>query len=474
MEIRDFIEQNMQNMIDDITEFVAIPSVFDPETATAEKPFGEEVNRGLEWILAKAETMGFAVKNIDGYAGEITAGSGDYIIGVLAHEDVVAGGDDWDTPAFEGVVKDGALYGRGTIDDKGPLISALYGMKYLMDEEKIPEGTALRMIVGTNEEEDWGGINYYVDHVDKLPNYSIVPDAYFPLIYCEKGLLDFDVSMKLENVDDDAEIVVKALHGGAAKNVVAGKVYATLTCKGMKEKKVAAALNRIEGIQASAGILMEDGVGTGTVEVVVQGQTAHAMAPEKGVNAISVLMKALNGLLWTTSIDAFVEAYSESIGMGYNGKEMGIGFEDELSGILTQNIGIIRMEDDVITLECNIRYPASLEKEATIGAIRDAWEKAGFDFMERTYLPPVYIRPDSDFVQKLMSVYQKVTGDTASEAMAIGGATYARGIPNAVAFGPLFPYEEELAHEANECLNLESLDKMTEIYICALESLLKM
>lgn len=466
MKIREFVESNMQNMIDDITAFVAIPSVFDPSTVSAEKPFGEEVDRGLNWILAKADSMGFAVKNVDGYAGEITAGDGEFMIGVLAHEDVVAGGDDWNTPPFEAVVKDNMLYGRGTADDKGPLISSLYAMKYLMDEGKIPEGTCLRMIVGTNEEEDWGGINYYVEHVDKLPNYSIVPDGYFPLIYCEKGLLDFDVSMKTDGVEDEAELVVKELRGGAAKNVVAGKVYATLTCKGMSEKKVAAALNRFDAIQAEAG--------DGFVQVVVQGKTAHAMAPEKGLNAVSVFMKALHDLPWTTSIDNFLDSYSEYIGMGYNGKEMGIGYEDELSGILTQNIGIIRFEDDVITLECNIRYPASLEKESTIAAIKGAWEKAGFDFVERAYLPPVYTKPDSAFVQKLMGVYQNITGDKESEAMAIGGATYARGIPNAVAFGPLFPYEEELAHEANECLDLASLDKMTEIYICALEELLHM
>jgi succinyl-diaminopimelate desuccinylase len=339
-------------------------------------------------------------------------------------------------------------------------------MKYLMDEGKIPEHTSLRMIVGTNEEEDWGGINYYVEHVDKLPDYSIVPDAAFPLINCEKGLLDFDVSMKIQELEEDAELVVKNLRGGAAKNIVAGKLYATLGCGNMKEKKLAAKLNEYDHVEATAGI--------GEVEIMVQGKPCHAMSPEKGLNAISVFIKLLNDLPWTTSIDPFVDVYSEIIGMGYNGKETGIGFEDDLSGLLTQNVGVIHMEDDVITLECNIRYPASLEKEATITAIREAWETAGFDFEEKAYLPPVYIRPDSDFVQKLMGVYQEVTGDTESKPMAIGGATYARGIPNAIAFGPVFPYEEELAHEADEYIDLDSLEKMTEIYIRAMEELLNM
>ncbi len=86
-------------------------------------------------------------------------------------------------------MKDGAIYGRGTGDDKGPLISSLYAMKYLMDEGKIPAGTCLRMIVGTNEEEGWGGINYYKSQAEKLPDYSIVPDGYFFRSFTVKRVL---------------------------------------------------------------------------------------------------------------------------------------------------------------------------------------------------------------------------------------------------------------------------------------------
>ena len=99
-------------------------------------------------------------------------------------------------------------------------------------------------------------------------------------------------------------------------------------------------------------------------------------------------------------------------------------------------------------------------------------KKYGFFYNEVDYLAPVYHKKDSALIRCLMEAYQEVTGDMDTEPMDIGGATYARALPNAVAFGPLFPYEEELAHEANEFLSIESLQKMTEIFVKGLYKLM--
>lgn len=465
MELKHFIEANKEAMVEDIIGLVNIPSVFDEDDIGEGKPFGGNVAEGLEWILEKAKSMGMKVKNYEGYAGEITIGEGDVMIGVLAHEDVVAAGDDWETEPFNAVVKNNRIYGRGSSDDKGPLISSLYAMKYLMDEGKIPEGKCLRMIVGTNEEEAWGGINYYVEHVDKLPDYSIVPDGYFPLIFCEKGLLDIDFEFTSKK-DAGADLIVESLCGGSGRNVVPGKAGAVLSCSEEDAEKVAAELCSMEGVNAE----IEGSV----IKVTAQGKGTHAMSPEKGVNAVSRLFAALKDISFSTSIDDFLETYSRYIGMTYNGENFGCCFEDELSGKLTFNIGAAEYKDGVIHLDANLRYPASMEKNTVTDAIEKTCAEAGFacDFVD--YLPPVYIKPDSPFVTRLMEVYREVTGDTDHDAFAIGGATYARAIPNAAAFGPLFPYEEELAHEANEFLSIDSLEKMTLIFGKALESLLMM
>lgn len=473
MTIKEFIEKNKTQMIDDISALIAIPSVWDEETAGEGQPFGREVARGLAWILDRAEAMGMEAKNVEGYVGEITTGGREdaaaeapLMIGVLAHEDVVPAGDGWETEPFEAVVKDGRIYGRGSSDDKGPLVSCLYAMKYLKEEGLIPDDCCLRMIVGTNEEEAWGGINYYTEHVDRLPDYSIVPDGYFPLVFCEKGLLDFDLSIPSKGICRDA-VTVSALTGGSGRNVVAGSARCTLACGDADTAaQIAEQLCRCENVAAQA----EGAV----VQVASEGKSTHAMSPEKGVNAINMLFAALGELECELSIGDAIEKYNRWIGNAYNGEKFGCGFEDALSGKLTFNIGTLGYDEEKgeVVLEANMRYPASMEKETVVAAIEKTCGEAGIGWVETDWLPPVYTEPDSPFVVKLMDVYRDVTGDRDNDAFAIGGATYARAIPNAAAFGPLFPYEEELAHEPNEFLAVDSLEKMTEIFIKALEALL--
>lgn len=210
------------------------------------------------------------------------------------------------------------------------------------------------------------------------------------------------------------------------------------------------------------------------VRVKAEGKSTHAMSPEKGMNAIGMMLQAFSELPCTLSIGDFVETYCKTIGMTCNGEKLGIGFEDELTGKLTFNIGVIRYKGKDVKMEGNLRYPASMQKEEIWQALQNSCREAGYICMEREHLPPVYIQPDSPFVTRLMNVYRKISGDTESSAFTIGGATYARAIPNAVAFGPLFPYEEELAHEANECISIESLDKMTAVFAAGLRSLLEL
>lgn len=465
MEWMDFIKENKDAMVKDIVDFINIPTMYDEDGAKEGQPFGKDVDRGLKWILAKAAEMGMAVKDYDGYAGEVTIGNGSFMIGILAHEDVVAAGEGWETEPFDAVVKDGNIYGRGTADDKGPLISSLYAMKYLLDENRVPNDTCVRLIIGTNEEESWGGINYYVEHAERLPDYSIVPDGYFPLIFCEKGLFDFNLEMKPE-CNEHADVLVRSLQGGSGRNIVPGKASCDLKCVAISSEEIAAKLNMIEGITASSS--------GDSVFAESRGKSTHAMSPEKGINAINRLLNALGELDISLSMDDFIDRYNENIGMTYNGEKMGLNFEDELSGKLTYNTGIIKWDGETVLMESNLRYPASMEKQTMMQAMDRFCKNTGFSWKMKDYLPPVYTKPDSPFVTRLMNVYRDITGDMENDAFAIGGATYARAIPNAVAFGPLFPYEEELAHEANEFLSIDSLEKMTLIYGKALESLLKM
>lgn len=464
MKAEEFVRKNLPYMIEDIKELIAIPTVYNPQKATDENPFGPEVAEGLKWVLNRASNMGMSVKNVDGYAGEINAGTGEFMIGVLLHEDVVPAGDGWTCEPFVPHLEDDKLFGRGSSDDKGPLISSLYAVKYLKEEGKIPENASIRMIIGTNEEEAWECINYYVEHAVRLPDYSIVPDGYFPLIFCEKGLLDINLSVEAAAESGDVKVI--ALKGGSGRNVVPGKASITLEA----EKHVLRAI----ADEASKNPNLKAMMTENQLNILAEGKSTHAMQPEKGLNAISLLLDFMGQIPYRVSIGHAIEVYNQSIGMTYNGEKLGIGFADQQSGLLTFNVGVISYKEDKLHIEANIRYPASMEKEHVINLILRECALKGLEAEITDYLPPVYIDPESAFMKTLLEVYQKETGDYDTAAFAIGGATYARGIPNAVAFGPLFPYEEELAHEANEFISIESLEKMTLIFIKALEKLLMM
>ena len=153
MTIQEFVLKHKDEMCSDLVEFINIPTVLDETTVTAEHPFGAGPYKGLEWFLNKASSFGFETRNVDGYAGEITVGTGDFMIGILGHSDVVSEGEGWLTNPFQASIEDGKIIGRGSSDDKGPILSCLYGMRYLSENDLIPKGSCLRMIVGSDEEE---------------------------------------------------------------------------------------------------------------------------------------------------------------------------------------------------------------------------------------------------------------------------------------------------------------------------------
>lgn len=450
--MREYIEKNMPEMVRCLKQLVSIPGVFD-EVSFKGAPFGKNIQKSLEHVLDTGQDMGFQVKNYDGYAGEITVGKGKRIIGILCHTDVVSAGEGWETDPFDPVIKDGKIYGRGTSDDKGPLVSSLFAMKYLADNQLIPDDVSLRMIIGTDEEESWQCIRYYLNHTDTLPEVSIVPDANFPLLYCEKGLLDFDLSSDIA-MNEKAQIQLVELKGGRSRNIVPDEAVCLLKC----ENPEVTAQTMVLPKQVTAKIC------DGFLKLTSKGISTHCMSPEKGCNAVSILLETLGQFGEEFSHNSYMEKFHQAIGMDYDGARLGCAMEDS-AGALTFNVGTVCMQSDgQIFLQCNIRYPASVEYSVIRELLEKQLKKNNFLYHEVDHLAPVYHKKDAPLIRCLMDAYQEVTGDKDTEPMAIGGATYARALPNAVAFGPLFPYEEELAHEANEYLSIDSFRQMTEIY----------
>lgn len=470
MERSVYIDENLDNMIRDLGKLVSIPSVLDPDGGKPGAPFGKGCADVLRTFLDIAAGFGFAAVNYDGYAGEVTLGTGKRMIGILGHLDVVSAGEGWETPPFTLLNRDGRLYGRGSSDDKGPVVSSLYAMKYIKESGLLPEDVSIRLITGTDEEEGLRCIAYYLKHAKRLPDASFVPDGYFPLVNAEKGLTDFDLVFDLAapgNAADTGspEAVVTLLQGGSSRNVTASNAVCEFNVPPEHRAEI---LKKLSAEPELSVAETPDGF-----RVRASGVTVHAMDPDKGKNANNVLICALKHTGIRFSIQPFLDAFTETIGMTCHGELLNCRLEDERSGVLTLNAGTMELKDGIITLGSNARWPISFTYEEILNRLVRGLEKHGFEYRECLMMPPLDVPADSTLVRKLMESYREITGDTEHNPFSIGGATYARSIPNAVSFGPLFPYETELAHQANEYLSIDSLKKMTAIYINALEKLIQ-
>lgn len=465
MNIKEIVEQRKDDIISTTQEIIKIKSVEDKPKESM--PFGEGPYRALEYALNLSKQMGFDTKNLDGYAGYAEFGEGDETLGVLVHLDVVPEGDGWKYPPYGAEIHDGRIYGRGAIDDKGPAMAILHAMNILKDM-KVPLNKKVRLIFGTNEETGWGCMKYYFEH-EKSPNIGFTPDANFPVIHGEKGIIKFDLVKDIKT-NCTNNITIKNIKGGNAVNMVPDYCEATLEVKDIK--RVEDAFERFLEKKQYQMTLEKD---ENTLTVKAKGVSAHGSTPEKGKNAISYIMEFLGSIIdCECDICEFINMYNKKIAFKHHGEGIGCGFEDEVSGKLNFNPGVIRMEDNKIILSINIRYPITFTSQQVYDGIRENLKGTGIELIEdKEEMKPLYIPEDHFLVQKLMKVYREETGDKKSKPLVIGGGTYARAMENAVAFGPVLPDQEELAHQPNEFISIDHLLLLTRIYGKAIYELAK-
>ncbi|WP_246637580.1 M20 family metallopeptidase [Crassaminicella profunda] len=444
--IKEKIESNFDEFIEDLKGLIQIPSVYEEDESPY--PFGENIDTALKEMLSIAKKLGFKTFcDPKGYYGYAEYGNGHEMIGILGHLDVVPPGDlkKWDTAPFHPTIKDGKLFGRGTQDDKGPTLGAMYAFKALIDSG-VQINKKVRFIYGTDEESLWRGIAQYKKK-EKMPDYGFTPDADFPLIYAEKGLLQINLVAKNEtNI---------RLEGGDAYNSVPSKI--------LYDTKDADTLAKILD-QLNFEYKKENN------SIIVMGKSVHAKDSEKGINAICRLLIGMNKMgLKSKCIDFVVENILEdALAKKVFGK-----CEDDASGPLKFNIGKIKIDDSHETLNIDIRIPVTVEKEFVLDKLNEVIAKYGFRMEENDYLRSIYTPLDSELVKTLMDAYVEVTGDSKSLPISSGGATYARAMDNCVAFGVAFPYTEETEHQPNEHIQLDEMKRAIEIYACALLKLLK-
>ena len=394
---------------------------------TPEKPFGEGAAKCLADFLALAAGMGFETHNYDNYAGEVIFGEGE-AFAVLCHLDVVPAGDGWTHDPFGGEVSEGKIWGRGATDDKGPAVCALYALKALKDEGFMPK-KKIKLIVGCNEESGQACIEHYRQYAD-LPASGFSPDADFPVIYAEKGILQ----VRLHFDFDRAPFLY--MQGGTAPNMVCGR------CEVLPRS-----------IQASRA--ENCGLTTRGKKLVSIGKSAHASTPEIGVNAMLPILRYFER-------DAGIRRVIDVLFNDACGLTM---LKDE-TGRLTMSPTMVKFRKSQLQVVVDIRYPASIPYEEVIAALG----KMGVVYETLSHQPPLYHEKDSALVRTLSEVFAECTGQKA-EPIAIGGGTYARALKNGVGFGPEFPGDEPVAHRPDEYLLVDRVGTLIEIYQKALERL---
>lgn len=446
------VDSYRDELIENIRKWIAIPSV---QGAPAGKnaPFGTEVRRMLDTALADAKSFGFEVRDIDGYAGDISYGSGPQTMGMLAHLDVVPLGDGWTHDPLGGEIEDGRLYGRGATDDKGPALCALYAMR-AVKEAGIPLKDGVRLILGCDEETGMSDMRHYASKV-KMPDYGFSPDAEFPVINIEKGGVNMRLS-KVTGGEGGADIPVYSLYAGERPNVVPAEATAVV---GLGNVTLDALNDRLSAIVAKHEKFSLKAVaeGEGRAKITATGINAHAAMPQRGVNAAGMLLIALKELgAGSESTRAAIAMLADAVGMEYTGASLGIACEDELSGALTCNLGILRYDSNELSALLDIRYPICGSEELMLGQAAKRVAPAGMSVCCASSHTPLHVPAESKIVRGLLKVYHDVTGLPAY-TIAIGGGTYSRMMPNTVAFGVCFPGDMDVCHIADEYIDLEKL-----------------
>lgn len=413
-------------------------------------PYGAGPKAALDDLLALGEKLGFKTGNADNRVGWIEYGEGEEMVGILGHLDVVPAGEGWTYPAYGAEIHDGILWGRGCLDDKGPIIGAVYALQAIRDL-KLPIDRRIRVMFGTDEECGSSCVEYYVENGYEMPTIGFTPDAEFPVIFFEKGTSNFTAGSK---VYDKGEIAVEYFGGGQAANIVIP------ACKLVVKGSI--------NVTPAEGITVTEEGGKTIVEAV--GASAHGSTPHLGENAAIKLLNAVKDNEFGGDFQQLMDFILERIGTETNGKSLGVHYEDEETGETTVNLGIVEYDGEALKFTLDVRYPKNADAEKVDDMIINYINSYTFDVLKKTNAKLLYVPRDSELVTKLVKVYETETGQK-EEPIAIGGGTYAKEFPNMVAFGPQFPGETDVIHQPNERVEIDKLIKSIQITAAAMYEL---
>lgn len=458
----DYIKESRkyeEAFLQDLKNMIKIPSLRNIEEASENAPFGKECRAALDAMFEIARRDGFEVKDYNGYAGVIEYGEGEESVGILGHLDIVPVGVGWSKDPFACTIHDGYVFGRGVLDDKGPTLCAYYALKMIKDAG-IKLNKKIMLIMGCDEESGMECMNYYVKH-GEIPTCGFTPDADFPLIYGEKGILDFHIKGKRNTI-------IKKMQAGERPNIVIGK--ASLSLDSLSDEQEKMFQFYLDTNMTTGKVIRKEN----EVELEMDGIFQHSAYSYGGMNAA---LHLLNFVGKTFNDDLANELYD--LCRDWKGTGINIDINGAFMGFLTMNAGIVNIEDNEVDVLIDVRYPNDTTGEELIERARQWIAKKGYDLTIEVASDskPLFVDPKSALILTLEASYRKYANDHFTPIQTIGGGTYARKFDNFVAFGPEFPKKEDTSffvggpHEKDEGMKIEELMKAMAIYADAIENL---
>lgn len=425
-----------------LSDLISIKSVAGPEEPNA--PYGKGPKAALARFLKEARDMGLPIGVINNRVGFVDIGEGEKIVGILCHLDVVPASieDGWNTDPFTLTVMDNQLFGRGVVDDKGPACAALFALKRLVDD-RIQLDSRVRLIVGTDEERGCSCVDEYVKSNEPNPDIGITPDAQFPVIFAEKGILQVELTAA-----GSQNFIIE---GGSAANAVPASC--TLTYEDEDDKPHT---------------------------LKTHGKSAHASTPELGINAIALMPDQLRAKRIDFSycpVLCFIDDYINNLGPE---KLTGCKITD-MSGGVTVNCGLINVNSESQSIVLDIRYPYSASLSDLLVDLTSNAAEYGLKLKVLSHQSPLNKDMNSREIQSLNEIWksnmEKFSGfhkdyeQKYRRPIAIGGGTYARHMPNIIAFGPQAPWNQDQCHQANESMFISDYEALEDILYDAIVEL---
>ncbi|WP_416353086.1 dipeptidase PepV [Agrilactobacillus fermenti] len=455
------IQDYQDDLIRDLSELLAINSERDIEHKTSDFPLGPGPAKALQKMLAFAERDGFATKNINNVAGRIEFGSGDQILGVLGHVDVVPAGEGWQTDPFTPVIQDGKIIARGTSDDKGPVMAAYYALKLLKDQGFEPK-QSIHFILGTDEESEWVGLHEYLEQ-EPTPDWGFSPDAEFPIINGEKGIVSFVLTQNLTHAEAGTYTLL-TFKSGIRDNMVPHSAQARVQHD--FDPDFEAAFDQYLSTNHLTGSITHTG---GYYDLLLQGQGAHAANPQEGRNGATFLASFLNQWAFDASGQQYLKVIANDLHEDIYGQNIAIAYRDDLMGPLTVSASIFNYDraNSQASILLNVRYPQGTTVEQMTQQLSNHFG-AQFNIATKGHFEVPHYVPGSDpLVKTLLKTYEDHTGQPGEEII-VGGGTYGRILKRGVAFGAQFPGRKDLMHQPNELMYIEDILKASAIYADAI------